>query len=209
MRWIAWLPASRAGDGTDAVKLNSMTLSQPRRWTYEDYLALPEDGRRYEVIDGELLMSPSPRTVHQIVSRRLQFFLYQLEQRGLGAVFNAPMDLLMPGCSPVQPDLIFLLPEQFGMVKTNFIEGIPQMLVEVLSPSNASHDRVRKLNRYAASGVAEYVMVDPEERTLEHLRLDRGAYRLEAALAEEDRWSYGGFTLDLKDLFAPLGIPTA
>ena len=184
-----------------------MTLSQPRRWTYEDYLALPEDGRRYEVIDGELFMSPSPRTIHQIVSRRLQFFLFQLEQRGAGAVFDAPMDLLMPGCTPVQPDLIFLLPEQFSMVKTNFIEGVPQMLVEVISPSTASHARVRNLKCYAASGVPESVIVDPEERTLEHFQLERGAYRLQAALADEDRWTYAGLTLELKGLFAPLGTP--
>jgi Uma2 family endonuclease len=122
-----------------------MTLTDlpgSKYWTYADVQALPEDGNRYEVIDGELIVSPSPIAFHQVVSRRLQFFFYQFELEGRGYIFNAPMDLLMKGCTPVQPDLIFLVGNQFDMIKRNFIEGSPHLIVEVLSPSTARFDRL-------------------------------------------------------------------
>ncbi|MEW6280588.1 MAG: Uma2 family endonuclease, partial [Candidatus Eremiobacterota bacterium] len=92
-----------------------LDLSEDHVWTYEDYCRLPDDGKSYEVIDGKLLVSPAPRSFHQVVSRRIQFVLYQaLELTGKGFVFNAPIHLLMQGCSPVQPDLVYLERAQRG-----------------------------------------------------------------------------------------------
>ena len=111
----------------------------------------------------------------------------------------------MPGCTPVQPDLIFLNQEQLGFVKEKFIEGVPQLLVEILSLSNPAHDRIRKLNRQAASGVPEYLIVDAESQTLEHFQLDQNSYRLLAALEIGDRWTYRGSQLGIIGFVRPAG----
>lgn len=183
-----------------------MTLQVDRGhfWTYEDTLTLPDDGRRYEVIDGVLYVSPSPLTLHQILSRRLQFFFYQFELEGQGYIFDAPMDLLMPGCTPVQPDLIFLLREQRSLIKRRNIDGVPHLVAEILSESTRSLDRVKKLNRFAQNAVPYYVLVDPEASTFEVLRHTPEGYVLEASLGPEDAWEFRGRSLDLAAYFAPL-----
>jgi len=181
-----------------------MTLSQERFWTYEDVQRLPEDGRRYEVIDGVLYVSPSPRQIHQLLSRRLQHFFYQFELEEQGYIYDAPMDLIMPGCTPVQPDLIFLLPEQFDQIQEKYIEGAPHLLVEILSPDSASRDRVKKLRKYAAAGVPYYLLVDPVAQTLEVLQLDGSTYRVAETKEPGDVWDFRGKQLDLQDLFKPL-----
>lgn len=189
-----------------------MTLTNlpgPKYWTHADVQALPEDGNRYEVIDGELIVSPSPIAFHQVVSRRLQFFFYQFEIEERGYIFNAPMDLVMPGCTPVQPDLIFLLGEQFGMIKRNFIDGAPHLLVEVLSPSTARIDRIKKLRKYAQNGVHFYLLADPDNATLEVYELDGANYRLVHALEGGDTWHFRGKMLDIAQVFAPLQAPSA
>lgn len=183
-----------------------MTLQVDRDhvWTYEDTQTLPEDGRRYEVIDGVLYVSPSPLTVHQILSRRLQFFFYQFELAGQGYIFDAPMDLLMPGCTPVQPDLIFLLRDQRALIRRKNIEGVPHLVAEILSESTRSLDRVKKLNRFAQNSLPYYVLVDPEASTFEVLRHTSEGYMLEASLGPEDTWEFRGRSLDLAGFFAPL-----
>ena len=182
----------------------TLQLDRGKVWTYQDYLELPEDGRRSEIIDGVLYVSPSPRQIHQLLSRRLQFFFYQFELEGRGFVYDAPMDLLMPGCTPVQPDLIFLTREQRPLIQENYIQGTPELLVEILSPSTRSLDRVKKLNRYAKNGVNFYLIVDPEASTLEVFVHQAGRFVLEASLSQEDSWTYQDKTLDLAALFAPL-----
>ena len=187
-----------------------MTLSQTRVWTYEDVQQLPDDdGNRYEVIDGVLFVSPSPVQIHQLLSRRLQFFFYQFELAGQGYIYNAPMDLRMEGCSPVQPDLIYLTSAQFEQIQDRFIQGPVHLLVEILSPGSASRDRVKKLRKYASNGVRFYLLVDPEARTLEVLELDGETYRLTHSLEPGDSWEFQGRCLDLTELFAPLRAPQA
>lgn len=182
-----------------------MSLSDAKVWTYEDVQRLPEDGRRYEVIDGVLYVSPSPRQIHQLLSRRLQFFFYQFELEGKGYVYNAPMDLRMQGCSPVQPDLIFLTADQYEQIKECWVEGPPHLLVEILSPKSGSLDRVKKLRKYAQNDVPFYLIVDPKAETLEVLELDGSTYRLAHSLIPpDDEWTFQGKTLKLAELFAPL-----
>lgn len=182
----------------------TLRVERARPWSYEDYRRLPDDGQRHEIIDGELYVSPAPATLHQLLSRRLQFFFYQLELEGKGFIYNAPVDLVMPGCTPVQPDLVYLTRAQRSLILSGKIEGIPQLLVEILSPGSRSYDRVRKLQRYASNGVPYYLLVDPEESTLEVLAYQEGHYLLEASLGIEDTWTFEGKTLVLKELFAPL-----
>lgn len=173
-------------------------------WTYEDYCQLPDDGKRYEVIDGRLYVSAAPRTLHQIVSRRIQDLLYDLEKAGQGFVFDAPTDLIMPGCTPVEPDLIFLDLSQASYVKEKFIEGVPELLVEILSPNAPAYDRVTKLNRYAASGVPNYWIVDPHNESFEVLELYQGTYRIVHALGRGDSFEFRGLRFEMDDLFRPL-----
>lgn len=183
-----------------------MSLSLPiqnreKVWTYQDYLALPEDGNRYEIIEGVLYMSPSPLSVHQLISKRLGYFLYQLELKGQGFLYAAPLDVHMPDCTPVQPDLIFLTSEQRELIQERGIFGAPHLLVEILSPGSRSLDRVKKLNKYAAAGVVQYILVDPEAGTLEWLQLEGAGYRLLQSLGEEDSWTFRGQSLALRQLF--------
>lgn len=182
----------------------TIRLDRDREWTYDDYLATPNDGQCYEIIDGVLYVTPAPLTLHQLLSRRLQFFLYQLELKGQGYVYNAPVDLLMPGCTPVQPDLVFLTREQKELIREHAIVGVPHLLVEILSPSTRSLDRVKKLNRYAKCGVPFYALLDPEASTLEVLALQGATYTVEHSLGDEDSWTFMGQTLELAGLFAPL-----
>lgn len=183
-------------------------VRQEKSWTYEDYCALPEDGRRYEIIDGELYVSPSPRSIHQALSKRLQFLLYPLELAGHGWVYVAPMDVIMPGASPVQPDLIFVGQEQRSIMTVANICGVPMLLGEILSPKGARYDRVTKLNKYAQCGVPHYWILDPVARTLEVMTLENDTYRLLAALEPGQSFRHGRFfdvLLDIDDLFA--GLP--
>lgn len=172
-----------------------------RIWTYEDYLSLPEDGNRYEIIDGILYVSPSPLTIHQLLSKRLQFFFYPFELEGQAYVYNAPLDVHMPGCTPVQPDIILLLQEQRNLIRRKGIFGAPHLLAEILSPGTARLDRVKKLNKYAAAGVAHYLLVDPQETVFEWLELEGSGYRLAQSLGVGDSWTFRGRTLDLNEFF--------
>jgi Uma2 family endonuclease len=132
--------------------------------TYEDYAALPDDGRRYEVHDGELSVTPSPGTNHQRVSRNLNEILgAHVRTRGLGEVLYAPLDVILANTTIVQPDLIFVA---------------PTLAVEILSPSTTTIDRSRKLQLYARHGVPYYWIVDPDARAIEVYELADGVYRL-------------------------------
>ena len=182
-----------------------LLIDRHKVWTYQDSLQLPTDGRRYEIVDGVLYITTTPTTRHQTLSQRLLFFLYQFELARQAYIFNAPMDLLMSGCTPVQPDLIFLQRNQGSMIKKNTIEGVPHLLAEILSPGTRSLDRVKKLNRYAQNGVPFYLLVDREIDSFEVLTLTNGRYNLES-LSNEDSWEFQGQTLDLAQYFAPLEV---
>lgn len=184
-----------------------MSLADEKIWTYEDTLSLPDDGQRYEVVEGRLYVSPAPSTWHQTLSRRVQFLFYELERAGKGFVFNAPTDLRLEHADPVQPDLIFLWREQSGQIRKKWLEGAPALIVEIQSPSTAALDRVRKLQAYARSGVPCYWLLDPEVATLEILQLDGETYRVAATLGPGDVLeppAFPGIRLDMDELFANL-----
>jgi Uma2 family endonuclease len=147
-------------------------------WTYEDYRRLPDDGWIYEVIEGELYMSPAPRPIHQKHSGRLfAAFLDFGLKHDVGEPYYAPIDVILPGlANPVQPDLIFICKERLGIVKDERVEGAPDIIVEVLSPWNWWVDRRKKFEVYAKAGVREYWIIDPKARTIELFFLRGGAY---------------------------------
>ena len=131
--------------------------------TIDEYAELPNDGKRYQLLDGDLDVTPAPSPFHQTVSRRLQFILMQaLEETGEGAVFNAPIDVVLDRTSVVQPDLVFIRREQFHIVGEKNIQGVPDLVVEILSPSSRRTDALLKSRLYASFAIPSYWIVDPD-----------------------------------------------
>ena len=150
---------------TTPAKPDLMLQSADATWNRERWELLGDDGNRYEVIDGVLYMSSAPRPVHQLVSRLAERALYeQIDNRGIGITLHAPIGLFMPGCDPVQPDLLVIRTEDLGIIRQEGIEGIPALLVEILSPSNRNYDLLTKRIAYARAGVPEYWIFRPQER---------------------------------------------
>ncbi|NJM07259.1 Uma2 family endonuclease [Candidatus Gracilibacteria bacterium] len=147
-------------------------------WTYADYAALPDDGLRYELIEGVLFMAPAPGTAHQGASARLLTYLMtHVEFAGLGRVFAAPIDVELAPETVVQPDVLVILQANRDIIAPSRIIGVPDLIVEIASPSTAGYDRREKQDAYAAAGVREYWIVDPAAQTVELLLLAEGAYR--------------------------------
>lgn len=148
------------------------------RWTYEAYAALPDDGTKYEIVDGVLYMSPAPDFAHQLcLSRIVAFLKIAIEFTGRGIVLCAPFDVQLPGRpGVVQPDIIVILNANRHILTPARAEGAPDLVIEVASPSTAGYDRRTKQDAYARAGVREYWIVDPRGRTLELLVLDGEAY---------------------------------
>ena len=130
--------------------------------TYKDYLETPDD-ERWELLNGELVMAPSPRRMHQDVSGNLYFLLRLfVDQMGLGRVYAAPFDVVLSETNVVQPDLLFVSNQREAILTDDNVTGAPDLVVEVLSPSTASRDWRIKLDLYAQHGVREYWVVDPD-----------------------------------------------
>ena len=144
-----------------------------RRWTYEEFAALPDDGNRYEIIAGELYMTPSSRPNHSWVASQIFLLITNvLKEHGLkGWVTAHPVDVLFAEDDYMVPDVVFVRSERVGIVNDRGIRGAPDLVVEVLSESTASRDRGIKRERYARYGVPEYWVVDVDRRHIEVYRL--------------------------------------
>ncbi|HID87659.1 MAG TPA: Uma2 family endonuclease [Anaerolineae bacterium] len=151
----------------------------PVKLTYRDYLTWPDDGRRYELYEGELYMVPSPPVTHQRISGNLEALLRQfvLENR-LGEIFDAPLDVVLAEDTFVQPDILFVSHERRGIIGEQNISGAPDLVIEILSPATEERDRGIKLQLYCRHGVRECWLVDPEERTVEVLALSPEGYQV-------------------------------
>lgn len=148
-------------------------------WTYEDYLAIPDDGRRYEILAGVLNVAPSPNIGHQRAQSRMNRVLSDfVELHGLGEVISAPFDVRLDNRTIVQPDLLFVSSESANKVRNNFFEGAPNLVIEVASPGTATYDRDGKRHAYERAGVPEYWIVDPAAKSVELFVLEGGAYQL-------------------------------
>jgi len=152
--------------------------------SYKDYEALPADGRRYELHDGELSITRTPSPHHQLISGNLTMILWQhVKEHRLGQVYFSPIDCILSDITVVQPDLLYLDPGRLNLVSDRGIEGPPTLVVEILSPSTAEIDRSMKRQLYARHGVPYYWIVDPEARVVEAYVLSEGAYQLSARVA--------------------------
>ena len=164
------------------------------------------DGLRYEIVDGMLFAEPSPRRAHQKAVGNLSAILHAwVRAHDLGEVYVAPFDVILDPRTTVAPDLVFVVKDRLAIVAERGVEAAPDLLVEVLSPGTARRDRVRKLNAYARHGVRHYWLVDPEVKTLEAFELVEDAYRLAAAVGDDDELRPGvfpGLAISLPILFA-------
>lgn len=148
-----------------------MTLPGPF-FTYEDYKLLPDD-KRYEIIEGELLVTPTPTVRHQNILAELNLQLRSFAKAGgHGLVVVAPTDVILSNENVVQPDLLFIARERLGIANwSGGVHGAPDLVVEILSPSTSGRDQVVKRKLYGKFGVREYWIVDPTGLTIEVLTL--------------------------------------
>lgn len=153
------------------------TAAEPRsRLTYDDLILFPEDGNRHEIIDGVHYMSPAPVPYHQVLSRELLVQLYAaFQSSGLGEVFSAPLDVQFTENDVVEPDLIVVLKDN-PIVTDSRIIGVPDLLIEILSPSTSSRDRNLKKRLYESAGVSEYWIVDPDQKVVQQYQLQQQVY---------------------------------
>jgi Uma2 family endonuclease len=153
------------------------------RLTYADLVAMPEDGKRHELIDGEHYVTPSQTPRHQLVLGHLHLDLAgYVEANGLGQVFFAPLDVILSDYDVVEPDLLFVTTERLERIGRAYIHAAPDLVVEVLSPGTRKIDATKKLRLYEKFGVAEYWMIDPEAEWVEvHRASSAGGHGLHQA----------------------------
>ena len=168
---------------------------------YTDLQQAPEDGRRYELYDGEVFVVPAPVPRHQRVAQNVYDLLRVYEPAHGGMVFMAPTDIVFSEFEVVQPDVVFIKQSRLPLIDLSQpIRMAPDLAVEVLSPSTAITDRGKKMQMLARYGVQEYWLVDPAPRTAEIYRLDEGnAYLLLQVAVESDEIR----SLVLQDLLFP------
>jgi len=177
---------------------------EKKRCTYEDYLKTPED-KRYELINGELLMTPSPIPNHQRVSGKLEFILRKfVTGNNLGEVFDAPCDVYLDNENVVQPDILFISKDRLGIIGEKNIQGPPDLLIEIISEHSVYRDMVQKKRLYARFGVKEYWIVIPEEEEIEVYILKDNTYQLYRTYRKGDTLessSLKGLKIGLKEIF--------
>ena len=143
-------------------------MLQPKhiKLTVRGYMGIPEaDDKRYELIDGELILAPSPVTQHHRISRNLRRALDEfVEPQSLGELFYAPMDVVLSDHDVFQPDILFISNNRLHIIGDRNIQGAPDLVIEILSPSTETRDRDIKLEQYLRFGVREYWLIDPQER---------------------------------------------
>jgi len=155
-----------------------MAISQTHVWTYDDYMQMPDDGKRYEILDGELIELPGPSLQHQrIIGCIFRILSEYVERHSLGEVFVAPTDVRLSPVNVVQPDVLFIGTANTGRLGNGMnVQGPPDLCVEILSPGTRGRDLAQKRDIYARFGVREYWLVDPDAESSMVLTLDAGRY---------------------------------
>ncbi len=187
-----------------------MVTAITRRWpTYQDYLNIPGYDR-YELINGEFILVSAPNESHQTVAMRLgaRMYIFVEEDNDLGRVYIAPFEVILTddeGVNIVQPDLVFVSREREDIITHANIQGAPDLIVEILSPSTGRLDRISKRDLYARHGVKEYGIADPQARTIVVMALKDGKYDTVGEYGIEDALTsltLEGFSVRLDRIFA-------
>jgi Uma2 family endonuclease len=155
--------------------------------TYDMYAAMPDDGHRYEIFDGKLeMMSPGASASHQTISGLLYFLLMQSCKSDY-LIFHPPFDVILSKTNVLQPDIMMIRRSRLHLVTERGIEGAPDLVVEIISPSSRKRDKGVKMGTYAKYGVPEYWVVDSDSRTLEQFQLVQESYALIYSFEGDDR----------------------
>jgi Uma2 family endonuclease len=183
----------------------ALPVTEKKKYTYADYLKTPDD-KRYELIEGELLMTPSPVPRHQRISRDLAFALLNfIKEINLGEVFYAPCDVHLDDENVLQPDILFIAKERLDIIGDKNVQGAPDLVIEIISESSAYRDMVQKKKIYARFGVAEYWIVIPEEDSIEIFILKDTNYQRYKNYTSDDVLespSLKGLSIPLKEIFS-------
>lgn len=182
-----------------------MVAKEPKtKLTYEDYAKTPED-ERWELIDGELIMAAAPNIPHQSIQSTAGWYVQTFVRDGdLGRVFFSPTDVVLSEHDTIQPDLIFVSKERESIITYANIQGAPDLVVEILSPSTTRRDWRDKMDLYARYEVSEYWVISPESRTVWVFLLVDGVFEESGRYGEDDMLTsptLEGFALDLSEIF--------
>ena len=182
-----------------------MTQPKPKpKFTIHDYMSTPE-GTRYQLLDGELIFAPSPTVKHQTLLANLYRLVYAfVSETNLGRVWFAPLDVVLSDHDVAQPDLMFVSNEGANIVTGGNVQGAPDLVVEILSPSTSGYDQGYKRALYALHGVSEYWLVDPDAETVEVLVLGEESFNSYSVLRTGETLEsplLEGLSLPLEDLF--------
>lgn len=163
--------------------------------TYDDYLCLPDDRNRYEILEGELAVTPAPNLNHQDISRNLEFILFShIKKKSLGKIYDAPVDVILSDNNIVQPDIVFISNESTHMLTKRGVEGAPDLVIEISSPTTQKYDKIIKFQIYARFSVKYYWIIEPEKKVIEEYMLRNEVYNLQNRITD-------------KDVFTPLIFP--
>jgi Uma2 family endonuclease len=184
-----------------------MASQTTTKLTYEDYVKLPDDGNRYEIIDGELIVNPAPVPFHQLVVGEIWFALKSyFREHGGGKVLQSPIDVILEESGIVQPDLIVILDRRAEILGPKNVQGAPDLVVEVLSDGTRRYDERDKRQLYERSGVDEYWIVDPVLELVKIHRRSGDAFIRVAEISTETGGTITspllpGFSLDIAAVF--------
>ena len=180
------------------------------RFTYDDFLLFPDDGKRHEIIDGEHYVTGSPNLRHQDLVGRLHLAIgtYLAAHPGTGRLFLAPLDVVLSYYDVVEPDLLFVAGDQTSILTKANVQGPPALVVEVFSPSTRKRDAQIKRRLFERTGVREYWLVDPELDTVQVFRPAEGKLVRVAELTAEDDETLTspllpGWSIGLREFFLP------
>ena len=175
-----------------------------RLYTYEDYLKI-DDGNQYELIGGKLILVPAPKTFHQELSGELYSAIKEfVRKNSLGKVLFAPTDVLLSETEKPQPDILFISKERLHIITEMYVQGAPDLVVEILSPSTGKNDKVKKSRMYYKHGVKEYWIVDPDHKTIEVFIPGEKNWNLFQSYDDEDTLTsplLSGLEIQLRDIF--------
>lgn len=180
-------------------------IAKDKKWTYDRMQnELPIESR-FEIIDSELYdMSPTPNTEHQRTSRKLEILFIQfVEQNQLGEIFHAPFDVILDKKNVVQPDILFIAKDNLKVITKKCIEGVPDLVVEIISPSSFYRDQVEKKELYERFGVKEYWIIEPANKVIQIFTLQENKYMLHAFVAEEGKVTstlLNGFEVNISEI---------
>ncbi|MCL5055453.1 MAG: Uma2 family endonuclease [Firmicutes bacterium] len=180
-------------------------VEEKNLFNYRDYFLLPDNGKRYQIIEGELFMTPPPGTFHQnSVTQLTGILVLYLNKHPIGKVFCSPIGVVLSDIHVVEPDLVYVSKEKKNLIKERGIFGSPDLTVEVLSKGNKKVDRITKFKLYAQFKIPYYWIVDPMGKTMEMYELGKKEYQLIAKKQENEIIKpslFPGLEFSLKELW--------